>query len=248
MRYIPKPSNSEARLLLDKARMEMRTIGISEIYDHFNEKKQLNDILRKEQKMICCYCQRRIDHFQGGNEAGSHNEHFMPERGSYARVDLQLDYENLFACCNISKGFEKRLQHCGEHKGQDMVRRNFLRMRNCSDYFKYNTNGEILPQCHWNSFQEILEHKNELTYIQKDALQMIEVLNLNVESLMTFRRNVLNDILSYAHGKSRQQLERKVQILNTKQDEYIQLLDMVLFFLKKFAQKAKVIPLQRSHI
>ena len=133
MRYIPKHQHSKAQVLLNKARVSMRQAGISETYDHFHEKKQLNDILRKEQKHICCYCQRRI--LQGKDNEGSHNEHFEPEGGSHARVDLQLEYHNLYACCNASKGFEKRLQHCGEHKGDAGINHNFLRMHDCADYF-----------------------------------------------------------------------------------------------------------------
>ena len=68
MRYIPKPSYSSALTLLEDARKKMQEAGISELYEHFYEKEQLNSILREEQKQICCYCQRRIDHFQGENE------------------------------------------------------------------------------------------------------------------------------------------------------------------------------------
>ena len=239
MRYIPKPANSKARTLLEEACEQMQGAGISVLYDHFKHKDILNKILREEQKMICCYCQRRIDHYNGNNECGSHNEHFEPENGPHARTDLQLDYENIYAFCNASKGFEKRLQHCGEHKGCNTIRRNFLQLRNCSDNFKYNTNGEILPNCQWNSYKEACEHVQELTDIQKDALQMIVVLNLNVDSLTAFRRAVQADIFKYALGKSRQQLDHKVQLLNTEQREYVQLIDMVLFFLKKLAQIAK---------
>ena len=238
MRYIPKPDNSSALTLLEDARKKMQEAGISELYEHFHEKEQLNSILREEQKQICCYCQRRIDHFQGDNERGSHNEHFEPENGDNARTDLQLDYKNLYACCNTSKGFEKRLQHCGEHKGSDVINRNFLAMRDCSEYFKYNTNGEILPQCSMNSFKEICEHRESLTDIQRDALQMIEVLNLNVDSLTEFRRNVQADVFKFALNKSQKQLEYKAQLLNTERKEYVQMVDMVLFFLKVFSQKA----------
>ena len=236
MRYIPKPNGSKTETLLRKARIWMRTMGISELYDNFNDKKPLNDFLREEQKNICCYCQRRIDHFQGDNERGSHNEHFEPENGPHAQPLLQLDYENIYACCNASKGFEKRLQHCGEHKGSDVIHRNFLRMTNCSDYFKYNTNGEILPCCPMNSYSEILANRDKLTPIQKDALQAIEVLNLNVDSLKDYRKNVQAEIFRFALHRTRQQLEHKVMLLNTAQKEYIPLVDMVLFFLKRIVR------------
>ena len=53
MRYIPKPQGSLARCMLDLAKAEMRDAGISELYEHFHDKRVLNDILRKEQKGIC---------------------------------------------------------------------------------------------------------------------------------------------------------------------------------------------------
>lgn len=236
MRYIPKLKKSPADVLLRNARTWMQTAGVNESYDKFRDKARLNDILREEQKHICCYCQRRIDHFQGDNERGSHNEHFEPENGPNARTDLQLDYENIFACCNTTKGFEKQLQHCGEYKGSSVINQNFIRMRNCLKFFKYNSNGEILPECSMNDYEEIRANRNALTPIQKDALQMIETLNLNVKSLKDFRKSVQADIYKYALGKSRQQLLHKAQLLNTEKREYIQLIDMILYFLKRIAK------------
>ena len=237
MRYIPKPNYSSARILLENARQQMESAGMSELYEHFHEKEQLNSILREEQKFICCYCQRRIDHYQGDTDKGSHNEHFEPEGGEHARVDLQLSYENLYACCNTSRGYEKRLQYCGVYKGDKKINRNFLNDQNCSDYFKYNTNGEILPACSMNDYKEICEHRNQLTDIQKDALQMIETLNLNVESLKNFRKGVQADLFKFAVKMSKQQLEHQILVLNTERKEFVQLVDMLLYFLKRFAKR-----------
>lgn len=233
MRYIHKSRNSQAHTLLNKACRNLRKSGVKVIYDNFNDKKKLNNFLRAEQKNICCYCQRRIDHFQGDNESGSHNEHFEPEGGPNARIDLQLSYENIYACCNKSKGLKKNLQHCGEYKGSEVIQRNFLQMRKCSDYFKYNVNGEILPQCPMNNFNDVCNNRGALTSIQSEALQMIEVLNLNVDSLKEFRRKVVDDILNSTLDKSKQQLNYTIQKLNTEQKEYVQLVDMVIYFLKK---------------
>ena len=89
-----------------------------------------------------------------------------------------------------------------------------------------------------NSFEDIREHRESLNEMQRDALQMIEVLNLNVKSLKDFRKDVQIVIFKYALNKSQKQLEYKVQLLNTERKEYVQLVDMVLYFLKKIAQKA----------
>ena len=52
-----------------------------------------------------------------------------------------------------------------------------------------------------NSFKDIREHRELLNEMQRDALQMIEVLNLNVKSLTDFRKNVQTDIFKYALNK-----------------------------------------------
>lgn len=237
MRYIPKPNYSSAKSLLDDARMSMRKIGLNELYCNFSEKEQLNSLLREEQKEICCYCQRRIDHYHGNIASGSHNEHFYPEGGDNARVGLQLDYSNIYACCNSSRRYEYRMQHCGEYKGDKLIKTNFLQLKNCSDFFKYTINGEILPQCPYNSYEDVLKNRNKLTSVQQDALEMIECLNLNVVSLRKFRVNVLSDLFLYAKNRTSHQLIYKAQLINTERRRYLPLVDMLLFFLKKLVNK-----------
>lgn len=237
MRYVPKPNQSPAKLMLEKAKADMSAAGVHTLYDHFRDKKALNDLLRAEQKGICCYCQRRIDHFQGLNEGGSHNEHFEPENGPDARIDLQLEYENIYACCNTTKGYEKRLQHCGEHKGEQKLNRNLLWMRNCSNLFKYNVNGEILPECPFNSYDEVLKNRASLSAGQLDSLQMIEVLNLNVASLTAFRKKVLSDVFDSLKNKSIGQVAGRIQAINNARDIFIPLIDMVLYFLKLYVSR-----------
>ncbi len=239
MRYIPKPDNSSAKTLLESAKMVMRGAGIAELYNNFKEKKQLNDILREEQKHICCYCQCRIDHFQGNNVGGSHNEHFEPENGANARTDLQLEYTNLYACCNTTKGYEKSKQHCGEYKAEQIISINFLKKSDCSDYFKYNSNGEILPMCPMTCWDEVKNNLKYLTDIQKEAYEMIKGLNLNEKNLKMARRNVYDELSNFAKDKTYGQLQHKVQTLNTSQVMYVPYVDMVLFFLKQFAQNKR---------
>lgn len=239
MRYIPKPDNSSAKTLLEEAKLTMREAGIAELYDNFRDKGRLNDILRAEQKNICCYCQCKIDHFQGNNVGGSHNEHFEPENGANARTDLQLEYTNLYACCNTTKGFEKNKQHCGEYKADSVISINFLMRNDCSDNFKYNSIGEILPKCPMTSWEEVKNNLNCLTDIQREAYEMIKGLNLNEDNLVMARRNVYDILSNFAKDKTYGQLEHKVQILNTAHDSYVQYVDMQLYFLKQFAQKKR---------
>ena len=82
--------------------------GQNHAYDEFDHKQQINDDLREDQHHICCYCQQKITHFQGNNKGGSHNEHLVPENGPHGNYALQVDYSNLFACCNTTIGMGKK--------------------------------------------------------------------------------------------------------------------------------------------
>ena len=230
MRYIAKPNNSVARSLLTKAKEEMSKAGISLIYDHFNDKEELNNELRKEQKCICCYCQQRIEHFQGNNNTGSHNEHFFPEHHPLYK-DKQLEYENIFACCNRTKGLAKRFQHCGEYKADVVIGTNLLLDADCSQHFKYNSNGEILPNCSMSSYEEVLANRAILTDIQNKALAMIEGLNLNEDNLKKRRKSIIDDIFASAETLTIDRMQHKIQVFHNEPNEYVEFVDMIIYYL-----------------
>ena len=64
-----------------------------------NTKKQTKLYLMKDQGFVCCYCGRKLN----PDGSDSQIEHFLPKtaRGIYAH--LQLDYNNLLACCDGGK-------------------------------------------------------------------------------------------------------------------------------------------------
>jgi len=242
MRYIDKPQTSPARQLLDEQREWMQREGLEEKYDNLGSivnaegenvsvKKILNDHLRREQGCICCYCQQRILQHNGENATGSHNEHFYPED---TNIPLQLDYENLYACCNRSKGMENRLQHCGEHKHNTQINTNILRQHNCSDYFKYNVNGEILPVGPWSTVGEIPTSEN-LSPEQQLAVEYISVLNLNVDSLVDIRRKVIDDTIAMIEHLDKQRINTMVQTLNSNKSDYPEFVDMIIYFCKRLS-------------
>lgn len=234
MRYIPKPQDSDARLLLDKARLSLRALGLAESYDNFNEYAELNDLLRKEQKCICCYCQKKITHHNSPNDGGSHNEHFFPEHGANARPDLQLDYENLYACCNTTKDSEESLKHCGWSKHDSLIPNNFLMDSSCSSYFSYNTDGEITPTGPYRRYDEFWTNRDMLTPHQQEILNAIDILKLNINSLTDFRRKVIADVHKSMFNRTKQQLQHRLTILNNPVDgEYTPMIDLVMFIIKK---------------
>ena len=229
MRYIAKSNNSDAFVLLEKAKQEMRNAGISCLYNHFNEKENLNNILRREQKQICCYCQQRIEHYQGISLTGSHNEHFFPETHFEKK---QLDNDNIFACCNRTKGYEKRFQYCGEYKADNIIEVNLLLDEECSRYFKYNVNGEILPNSSiYNSYDEFIQHRELLTSDQSKALSMIEGLNLNEKDLKFRRKNIISDLFESAKFLSTHKIQHKILVLHNEQERYIEFVDLVIYYL-----------------
>lgn len=200
-------------------------------YDEFSGKRALNDVLRKEQKHICCYCQQIITHFQGKKNGGSHNEHLVPQNGVHANPDLQMDYFNLYACCNYSVGSKKNKQHCGEAKHDDLIP-NLLQRKSCHSLFKYNSIGEIIPNGVYLKYDQYLENEASLTQEQKEALQAIKVLNLNCSYLVTERKAVQTKLFKVLSIVAKERIERKVKEFEA-QDKYHRFIDMLLYYMKR---------------
>jgi uncharacterized protein (TIGR02646 family) len=157
-------------------------------YDDFGYKNDLNDVLREEQKHICCYCQQRVSIFR----TNCHNEHLLPQHGQNARPDLQMEYTNIFASCSYSKGNKPKSQYCGEAKGNDPIH-HFLALTECSTYFRYSVLGEILPNSHvYRTFEEFKNNLDLLDDRTKLAFNAIKILNLNVKHLMTEGKKIMD--------------------------------------------------------
>lgn len=113
------------------------------IYNSFTGKKELNELLRAEQKHICCYCQQRINRFNQNNNGNCHNEHLVPQQGINGDFTSQMDYSNIYASCSFSSGTSPKHQYCGTAKGDNLIHP-FIQNVLCSTFFKY-LNGEIIP-------------------------------------------------------------------------------------------------------
>ena len=89
-----------------------------------------------EQHGICCYCECRItnDNF--------HIEHFKP-KGLTLFKSLQLDYNNLHACCEkIPNGGTE--EHCGHKKGITWDNKLVSPLEDdCEEHFSYTLDGKI---------------------------------------------------------------------------------------------------------
>jgi uncharacterized protein (TIGR02646 family) len=136
-------------------------------YDDFRgkDKREFHSHLIAEQGHICCYCGERIQ------ETDSHIEHFKPQKH---HPDLELDYFNLLTSCQ-NKVPPKEPRHCGMGKG-DWFDNDLLvspLIIDCSDFFEYTLDGQILPT-----------HQIDKT---QAATETIDRLSLNISKLRAAR-------------------------------------------------------------
>lgn len=230
MRYIHKQPEPE---VLKQWKEAQTSQGLSLLYDIFPEKKRLNDILRQEQHNICCYCQRRIEHFQNPLKGGSHNEHLYPENrpDDPQSIARQTDYDNIFACCIDSRGQEPSMQYCGEAKGNGLIPE-LIRDIHCSDYFRYNNLGEIIPNGEFSQWKEYREHSDSLTGKIADAYECIRILNLNATSLLLFRNEVRECFITMAKSLDVVRLKEFIESYQSA-STYQELLDMKLQLMRQ---------------
>lgn len=211
MRYIPKGQEPN---IIKNFKPIQHSAGLAATYELFRDKSLLNEILRDEQHKICCYCQRRIDHYQGNKNTGAHNEHLYPQSKDPGDGSVDLDYNNIFACCIASKGQKKKSRHCGEAKGEKVIT-GFIRDPKCQDMFKYNLIGEILPNGSYDNWSEYISNYAQLSPEQKDLVEEIKVLNLNCNSLVEERKNVIESIVSWAVNTSREKVNHQLELWRT---------------------------------
>lgn len=203
------------------------------IYNDFDKKSDLNEQLREDQHHICCYCQQKITHFQGDKIGGSHNEHLVPENGPHSNLALQLDYGNLFACCNTTVGMgkkEKSKRHCGDAKAHLPIR-GFIQETACSGYFKYNNLGEIIPNGSYRKLEEYKANRATLSKDERDALETLEVLNLNSTSLVIDRKKDFDRIFPLLIRLSKTKVDDLIVTFESK-THYPRYIDMLLYYMR----------------
>jgi uncharacterized protein (TIGR02646 family) len=134
--------------------------------------------LLKEQFGLCCFCQERV-------AAKYLIEHFLPQS---IFKNEEVDYYNLFLCCQTQG-------QCSDYKKEYLIGK-FITHSKCESFFKYNWNGEILPNCSYALWQSTNGRscKENLENLNATELQVyvtIQVLGLNRQPLITRRLNKL---------------------------------------------------------
>lgn len=135
-----------------------------------NIKKDLKEILIKEQGGICAYC------MVGINAEKSTIEHYIPRNGINGNPSLSLKYKNMFAVCANSRGMNKADQHCDVSKGHNLL--------------------SIDPRDEWHIAQ--VRYKSDGSIYSDNPLfhkNLNEVLNLNITVLKDNRKSALDAVL-----------------------------------------------------
>ena len=236
MRYVEKYTTLD---YLESWKEDQKIVTKKLFYNDFPYKEKLNEDLRREQHNICCYCQRRINHFQGELSYGSHNEHLYPENviGDEMSLELQLEYSNIYACCIDSRGCEKKLQYCGEAKSNKIIPK-LIQKRDCSRYFRYNILGEIIPNGDLDKWDDYVSAKLGLNGHIKEAFDCIETLNLNCITLKIFRYEVLQTFISVIYKWPVEKLEEYINSYEKSRD-FQEFIDMKLQYMKNRLKSIK---------
>jgi uncharacterized protein (TIGR02646 family) len=187
---------------------------LANIYPSYSnlDKKVIDDLsesLLKEQGYLCCYCMEEI------SLNSLRREHFLPQ--SRFKHE-ELNYSNLFAACNFSDGLPPDQQHCDIKKGNLLIPK-YLSDPKCSDYFRYNRSGEILPYGSFKRYTDYYQNFHQLNAEQKTILSTIEVLNLNAERLKTKRKDFIFALIQSINGLEKEQIEQKIEDYKSKDNQ-----------------------------
>lgn len=187
-------------------------------WDNFQkpQKTSIHKSLLQEQGFICCYCGRRIV------LEDSHIEHFKP-RNKYP--NLQLDYINLIASCEIDQDEPPPIPvHCGHKKGA-WYEENLMVSpvkSNCDDFFRYTDDGQILATKEFDK--------------QEAAKTTIEKLDLNINRLQKMRSAAIEGILDGLDLTDIQTIQDLINAFEkpNRNGEYEEFCHVIIYALKQY--------------
>ena len=122
-------------------------------------------------------------------------------------------------------------ERTGEAK-EDKLIRGFIQEENCSSFFRYNILGEIIPNGDYNSWADYLNHEANLSGDVKDAMEAINVLNLNCHFLKEDRKRELDALVRVISHLSKEKVNEKMREFEGA-ETYPRYIDMLLFFMAK---------------
>ncbi len=182
-------------------------------YKQFSEEEaykrefdQLRVTLLKEQCFICCYCQNKVVLYNQNRVVQMKTEHFIPKNGAEKDETLQLDYNNLLACCLGNQDSNKE-NHCDSSKKDKRLKvlpnPAALRQDNFDYFLKYKVREKLEQVDVIAAFQDI--------DLQKD---INITLNLNEQRLREKRFFAWKSVWSRIHKKGKADIKLLKEILD----------------------------------
>ncbi len=145
-----------------------------------SEKDEIKRVLLGEQGYKCAYCMSKI------NMSSSTIEHYIPRNGKNGDMSLSLDYRNLFAVCDTTRGCPEEEQTCDVKKGDKLLHID-PRLQEHIDKIYYDRSGYIR-----SSF-------SSGAYNFDDALN--QILNLNSRQLLNNRVSAWKTLMRVMNKK-----------------------------------------------
>jgi len=205
MRYIKKRTQ-EPTFLRDFKKELLKGNLPTHTYDTLRDDstgvfKKLQEFLAKEQGYLCAYCLRELKIDEKSDRIKMKVEHFKPksifngqintpsqtkrlcDKKELKRVDLRIDYHNLFAVCEGKIGDANSETHCDTPpNGKDDKELCFIPNPSKGRANKFNLKIRYNFKCYISSDDEKINQ------------ELIEVLNLNEQVLQRTRKSVWNGV------------------------------------------------------
>ena len=191
-----------------------------------SQKNALRLRLYNEQRGLCCYCMKA---FEKENLGETKIEHFLPESSFH---ETQADYFNLYLVCSDNQPE----QTCDSHKGNHLIPKfigffNQKTSQKCEDFFQYNQNGEILPKGSFKRFNKFHEKYERLNLPEKSALITIDILNLNVNTLIKERKEFIDSLGNLLNTATKESLEKAKNFYESRFEK--KFAGVALYFIKE---------------
>ncbi|MBQ5564450.1 MAG: hypothetical protein IIT39_13845 [Clostridia bacterium] len=145
-----------------------------------SEKDELKQVLLEEQGYKCAYCMSNI------SMSNSTIEHYIPRNGTNGDMSLSLDYRNLFAVCDTTRGCPEEEQTCDVKKGDKLLHID-PRLQEHIDTIYYDRSGYIR-----SSFSAGAENFDD---------DLNQILNLNSRQLLNNRVSAWKTLMQRMNKK-----------------------------------------------
>jgi uncharacterized protein (TIGR02646 family) len=219
MRYIKKGKEPETLYSFRNLSVRNFSPSFENLPAHVIEDIILS--LLQDQGWLCCYCMNEI------SSETARLVQFLPFK------DESLNYSNLFLACNYSNNLPTTQQHCYIKKGTELIPK-YMSDERCSEYFRYNTLGEILPSGTFRTVRKCKDNFWKLTPVQQAVLSAIEILNLNTDRLKDQRKAILQQIATMFARATKAQIQKAIEVfgLRDKTGKFKRYCEVVIYYLQ----------------